>query len=281
MALKDDTLGLGAKSGVNLPPTGLDAFQGLLGRLNGKQDEELEKEQNTRDNLKRAAYVENRWGALQFVSAGFLVGDRVKEVIGDGKAARASGINRVKHATSSSTAPVSAIESTKATMDPVPGHSDLKRKLKKSTKRKKNATEDLPQSEVAIDQQSTREFDVIPEEENANGDMGANSKGCSMDKEELDRRAEKAQRKLARRIRKEEKHLKSLEQAAQADRSDTIELQIQDRAEDVSLLAPTPSSVPPKESKNERHNVRSRYVQQKKMALMDPKALNEVANTLD
>jgi Pin2-interacting protein X1 len=91
--IKDDNLGIGAKIGSGVGHgecTGLDAFKNLLGRLNGKEEEELQKEQKeqkSRDDLKRAIYAEKRWGSMRFVKGGFLVGDKIQQLI-DGEAER-------------------------------------------------------------------------------------------------------------------------------------------------------------------------------------------------
>ncbi|EER36738.1 G-patch domain-containing protein [Histoplasma capsulatum var. duboisii H88] len=76
--LKDDNLGLGARLRAEDEPTGLDAFQGLLGRLNGKSDEELEKEQKKRHDRQLANFVEKRWKTMQFVSGGLLVHEKIQ-----------------------------------------------------------------------------------------------------------------------------------------------------------------------------------------------------------
>jgi len=75
VTLKDDNLGLGArpKGGLNSEPTGLDAFQGLLGRLNGRSQQELDKEQKRREDAKIAVYVQRRWRGPTFISGGLLV----------------------------------------------------------------------------------------------------------------------------------------------------------------------------------------------------------------
>jgi Pin2-interacting protein X1 len=88
--IKDDNLGLGAKIGSGVGHgecTGLDAFKNLLGRLNGKDEDEIEKEQKSREDLKRAVYTERRWGSIRFVQGGFLVGDQIQHLI-DGEAER-------------------------------------------------------------------------------------------------------------------------------------------------------------------------------------------------
>lgn len=82
VALRDDNLGLGARYGAaggEWESTGLDGFQDLLGRLNGLAPQELENKQQARATLKRNRYAEKRWGSLNFVSGGLLVGDKIGE----------------------------------------------------------------------------------------------------------------------------------------------------------------------------------------------------------
>jgi Pin2-interacting protein X1 len=84
VAIKDDNLGIGAKIGSGVGHgecTGLDAFKNLLGRLNGKDEDELEKEQKSREDLRRAIYTEKRWGSVRFVPGGFLIGDKIQHLI--------------------------------------------------------------------------------------------------------------------------------------------------------------------------------------------------------
>ena len=86
VTIKDDNLGLGAKNGSGVGHgeyTGLDAFKNLLGRLNGKDEDELAKEQRSRDDLRRAIYTERRWGSIRFVKGGFLIGDKIQHLIDD------------------------------------------------------------------------------------------------------------------------------------------------------------------------------------------------------
>ncbi|KAI9782294.1 MAG: telomerase inhibitor [Peltula sp. TS41687] len=86
VAMKDDTLGLGAKrtgagAGDEMATTGLEGLQSLLGRLNGKSEEVLELEGKKRDEVRRGEVLGKRFGAglERFVSAGWLVGDVVRE----------------------------------------------------------------------------------------------------------------------------------------------------------------------------------------------------------
>lgn len=78
---KDDNLGLGAKKkskDIEGQRTGLDAFQGLLGRLNGKSDAELQEAEKKVEDRKLEMYAKGRWGGLVFVKGGILVGS-IKE----------------------------------------------------------------------------------------------------------------------------------------------------------------------------------------------------------
>ena len=78
VVVKDDTLGLGARSKRNPleEPTGLDAFKGLLGRLNGKTDVELEAEQQKREDVRLAQYAATRWQTVRFVRGGLLAQEK-------------------------------------------------------------------------------------------------------------------------------------------------------------------------------------------------------------
>lgn len=78
IAVKDDTLGLGASlksRNVEHQRTGLDAFQGLLGRLNAKDESELKQAEEKIENKKLAMFAQGRWGGMVFVPGGLLVQD--------------------------------------------------------------------------------------------------------------------------------------------------------------------------------------------------------------
>lgn len=82
VTLKDDTLGLGAKprEKQSAECTGLDGFKDLLGRLNGKSEEIIKKEQQVRSEIKTNLYVERRYGTMRFVRGGLLVGDQIQQL---------------------------------------------------------------------------------------------------------------------------------------------------------------------------------------------------------
>lgn len=79
--LKEDNLGLGASvGGRNAETFGLSMFSGLLGRLNGKEEAVLEKEQSQRRDVELANFQGRKYGSMNFVSAGYLVGDKIQDV---------------------------------------------------------------------------------------------------------------------------------------------------------------------------------------------------------
>ncbi|KAB8202268.1 protein pxr1 [Aspergillus parasiticus] len=79
VVVKDDTLGLGARSKRDPldEPTGLDAFRGLLGRLNGKSDADLEAEQKKHEDAKIARYAATKWHTVTFISGGLLAQEKL------------------------------------------------------------------------------------------------------------------------------------------------------------------------------------------------------------
>lgn len=76
VSFKDDNLGLGASArgrDVDSQRTGLDAFQGLLGRLNGKDEGEIAVVEKKVEDRKLAMFAAGRWGGMVFVPGGLLV----------------------------------------------------------------------------------------------------------------------------------------------------------------------------------------------------------------
>ncbi|KAJ5674855.1 Protein pxr1 [Penicillium maclennaniae] len=78
VTLKDDNLGLGARAGREGEPTGLDAFKGLLGRLNGKSEGELKQDERKREDVKLARYVAMKFPEVRFVRGGLLVQEKLE-----------------------------------------------------------------------------------------------------------------------------------------------------------------------------------------------------------
>jgi len=243
VAVKDDNLGLGAKrgSGVSIGEcVGLDVFQGLLGRLNGKSEEVLEKEQKSRDDLKRAIYTERRWGALRFVSGGVLVGDKIEKLVEAEKLRLAGNLANARPPKPSSNvrneSKVVEEAQLSPTLDPKPSEEDeASMTVKEPPDGKKNLT--VSDSNITISIVKAK------------------------------KKAEKAQMKLDRRKRKEERRAARAAQTPVTSSASTTS---------ESRSGSAPSSVT---ALGGRHAIRNRYIMHKKMAMMDPKALNEILMT--
>ncbi|ERF68088.1 hypothetical protein EPUS_06899 [Endocarpon pusillum Z07020] len=87
LSYKDDTLGLGLSQKSSNPEqtrTGLDAFHGLLGRLNSKDEVEAKKLEQNSEDRKLARWAQGRWGGVIFVPGGLLVqGDKFRKAEDD------------------------------------------------------------------------------------------------------------------------------------------------------------------------------------------------------
>jgi Pin2-interacting protein X1 len=79
--LRDGNLGIGAKLGRNDDTFGLELLSSLLGRINGKTDEQLGKESALRRDIKLLQYQEQKKGLIGFTFGGYLVGDEIQETL--------------------------------------------------------------------------------------------------------------------------------------------------------------------------------------------------------
>ena len=240
--------------------TGLDAFQGLLGRLNGKSEVDLEKEQKVRDDLKATMYAERKWGGLRFISGGFLAGTREED-------------------------PEEAIVSTADTQDSL-ATSASAIKIGDGEDVSSRMEDDSPPIEVAA---KDLPINIVKEIEHG-AVIESNPSNAK-------RKAEKAQRKLDRRERREAKRVKR--EARQAKQEQRLESQtpttspntevthVSKKARITDASPPLTEERPPTQQPKVlqgsqmslpvgRHAIRHRHIQQKRMAFLHPKALNEV-----
>jgi Pin2-interacting protein X1 len=78
VSLKDDMKGLGFDKAKDNEATGMDVFNDLLSRLNGKSAAAIAEDRQARLVVKMHQYVEQKWGPMRFVRGGLLVGDELK-----------------------------------------------------------------------------------------------------------------------------------------------------------------------------------------------------------
>ncbi|KAJ4344541.1 telomerase inhibitor [Didymosphaeria variabile] len=281
--LKDDNLGLGAKRGSERAENfGLAGFASILGRLNGKE-EEVKKEQERQEKIAQRAYVYQKFGMMNFVSGGFLVGDKIEK-----------GVKR-------------EIE-VKVEVKSEPESSDSEAVEKKSKKRKRSSEDEVKLEEQSGDEpelkRKKKSMNLREEAAKEDAALKSSSKSKKEKKDKKDKKdkksksasdtlatdseplSDKARRKAEKRARKEEKKLKkALKKAAKeaAKSSPTTEDPSSGSEEEVESTSassvPTSGTATPSGlTYNPRgmHAVRQRYIRQKKMASMDPQALKEV-----
>lgn len=180
--LKDDTLGLGAKRNNGDECTGLDAFQHLLGRLNGKSDETLETERKVREDLKLSLYLERKMGTIRFVKGGWLVGDQLKDTpVEDATEPQSSAVSDA-----SAEIPEPAAEKSKkrkADQDADREDEKARRKEKKTKKRKTDSDADMDSEDAGTKKESKKSKKRRAESEYADEGTSASSKGSKSKKD--------------------------------------------------------------------------------------------------
>lgn len=284
--LKDDNLGLGARRNQGDECTGLDAFQDLLGRLNGKTEQALEVERRHRSDIKLSLYVERKYGAVRFVKGGLLSGsDRPEEEAGDRKmSGEREGAPAVP--TPSETTVEEGRERTKrekgskkrkAGDDENDALADSgaqrkeKRKRRKEKKSKSSAGDD-PESTNSSEETDARErLEETKSKKGGKKPRGLESGEKNGEEQSGSERLSKKEKKKKRR------------------KSPGAPSEVDGPAPDASGEVVSPASTPTGVSTpagsgsstpisiSSRHFARKRFIAQKRMAVMDPHALNQVS----
>jgi Pin2-interacting protein X1 len=255
--------------------------------LNGNE-EEVKKEEERQEKIEQRAYVYRKYGFMNFVSGGFLVGDKITRDI---KEAQEAQIKKealikveIKSEPESSDGGVKENKSKKRKRSgeepPVEEEQKLKRKKKSVDLRQEAA------KKTGADESATRSKDKKDKKsKKPSSDSSALDSPAPVSTEPL---TDKARRKAEKRARKEEKQLKkALKKAAKEvvqSNPTTNDPSSESEEEDitpVSSVITTGTSTPSSAagltfSAGGRHAVRQRYIRQKRMALMDPQALKEV-----
>ena len=289
VVLKDDNLGLGAKQGGGDQCTGLDAFQHLLGRLNGKAEDVLEAELIAREDVKRSIYLERKIGTIRFVKGGWLVGDVLKEEVeGEG-----SSKSDVEMTTSSAEETVKSEKKSKKRKAERDAEEKPSKKDKKSKKRKTETEADSDSDEPESKKKSLKKSKKqAAEEEDSDSDEATTS---SVDKKSS-RKEEKKERKRLRAEKREKKEARRKEKAGGSgaeSSGDSIsrekkrrKAEADDEKEAVVLSVSasgtcTPAggsgtSTPISTLTSNRFLSRKRFIAQKTMAFGDAAAMNQV-----
>ena len=249
VTLKEDNLGLGAsKKREGAETFGLDQFSGLLGRLNGKDTAVLKKEENNRRDVQLRLYQDRKFGGIKFISAGCMVGDDMQ------KLKRSEVERRVA-------AEVVAVKEEVGTQKHEPMTAHMKRETSSSS-----------ESESPV---------VATSEEEVKASKRRRKE------ERRQKREEKAQRRLRRaadKASKTERRQKKLEKrrdkGGKADTGTATPTESTSAGTPVTLQMSLDSgtdSGTASSALQPRNSVRQRYIRQKRMAGLDPKALKEVS----
>lgn len=270
VVLKDDVKGLGFNKAKENEVTGLDVFSDLLSRLNGKSEDSIEGDQQARMVFKTHRYVEAKWGPMRFVRGGLLVGDEMKEEA---------------QSTESTTASDAEVQNADTATDEKPKKS---KRDKKSKKRKAADLEDseTESSEDARKQEKRRrraerrakklaasgELEAPDEDDTrtkrkSKKDRAKTRTGTSSEAEDeqIDAKKSKGDKKEKKRRKKED--------AADAETSTTTTVSSSAAATGTSTPTKTGGLVP-----GSRNFVRSRFIAQKRQAVLDTKALAQVCD---
>lgn len=295
MMLREDNLGLGAQLGKgNAETFGLSLFSGVLSRLNGGSDADVEKKQSAIRDAELSTYHAKKHGFMNFVSGGVLVGDTIKDR------------EEVKGKTSKQVGAVVG--------DAVDDSLRRKRKAgedaqpEEPVRRKRSKKQDLSITTVNANDHGSVPSHISPapliaasfehsanteppEQISANDEHDAENPSApasSLRKHRKSRgqhddtttqphltnlsdkaraKEEKRARKEERRKRKEEKRrLKAAREESGSARSNATP------PVTVSAVSRLPQAAAP----INRHAVRRRYIEQKRMSAMDPQAMKEI-----
>ncbi|KAI1408912.1 hypothetical protein F5Y13DRAFT_171556 [Hypoxylon sp. FL1857] len=310
--MKDDTLGLGAKPKhkQNTECTGLDVFKDLLGRLNGKSEETIEKERQVRSGIKTNLYVERKYGLMNFVSGGLLVGDQMKGLT----STKVESLVSVKEEDEKK--PVIALEDAtdQPAKKPKKEKKSKKRKAEESDstdgansvpekKRKKRSKDEGSQEDSATSVEAEepskkkskkskrREEELVelaePEKKKKskkskkNSEREAENDGTPTVSE--DTQVEKSKSKKDKKEKKEKKKSKKQKQSDASESSTEAAISTSTSTpalvatpQDSGVSTPTGTGTSTPQGLSARHYARSRHIASKRMAMADMAALNQI-----
>ncbi|KAK2628312.1 hypothetical protein QTJ16_002958 [Diplocarpon rosae] len=294
VSIKDDNLGLGAKTGTGVGHgecTGLDAFKNLLGRLNGKEESEIAKEQKSRDDLRRAIYSERKWGTQRFISGGFLIGDKIQILI-DAEAERVRKLplrGSDDSASSSSeseeeTAPVVKSKKTKkrkAVVLEEAGPEVVAFKVKKSNKERSKG-HSVEDSAIFDEEKESKKPTKYKKDRKPNADTedSEEESGIKERKEKKDKKRKKRKERAGSEAEaaETEKERKKREKRAKREKKAAEDAPEVSKPSSPMTRESAPVAAPSRATAmlQGRHAVRSRFIKQKKLASMDPASLAQI-----
>lgn len=288
--LREDYLGLGAKRGSDRADNfGLAGLESVLGRLNGRAVE-VEKEDERRAKIQHQAHMCQKYGFMNFVSAGFLVGDKIEKSVKKDAEVKIEVKSEPERETEAgdkkSKKRKRSREDEAKQEDQLDEHSKLKRKKKSmnlrdvATEEEASATEPKPKDKKSKKSKKALETLVLTDTPVPSSDAEPHSDRARRKAEKCARKEEKrlkkALKKAAKEAAKEAAKLNHVtEDAASASNSEEERTQTIP-ATTAGASTPVGSAAGLTYHPRGMHAVRQRYIRQKKMANMNPQALKEV-----
>lgn len=237
----------------------------MLGRLNGKDEGELKKEEDARRDVELRTYQERKFGVVGFVRGGYLVGDRVVESLKDEESDGDAGVKDRR-------------KSKKRKVDDDVSTEETAMKKPKGIEEEAPVVKSEPMSEddatVPIQARKEKKHKDKGRKKSKSEPPTTSDIGTSADSNTEDlairrnAKEEKRARKEDRRKRKEEKAKRKAERTSRTASGESTP---------TTVTAPTSGqSTPTLLSMGGRQAVRHRYIQQKRMASMDAQAMKEI-----
>ncbi|KAH6866771.1 telomerase inhibitor [Alternaria rosae] len=279
--LKDDNLGLGAKRGSERAENfGLAGLESILGRLNGNEAE-VKKEEERREEIEKRAFVYRKYGMMNFVSGGFLVGDKIT---------KGSDIKKeveIKTESESEDGSSQKKDKKRKREERTDDEPKVKRK-KKSMDLRDEARKEGETSKSKKDKKDKKKDKLKKSKRASSSDAESSTDDVAAPASDPEPLTDKARRKAEKKARKEEKKAKkalkkAAKKAAKKDSSDDSSSESEEDESAPTTISSVPVSntstpVPAGLSYTPRgmHAVRQRWIRQKKAATMDAQAMREI-----
>jgi Pin2-interacting protein X1 len=268
VSLKDDMLGLGFKQSKDEQITGMNAFQDMLARLNGKSDETVAKEKEARVAVQTSLYCDSKFGPMRFVRGGWLVGDTEQET----PVAKLKAEQDAKDQVESKKRKVEEVSDSDSSSEDEKARKKRRKEERKAAKKlkvKSGSSTPTEKSDEALASEKDKKkkskskkdsATATEDETDAKTKSKKKSKKSKKDADSTDSDAEKAAKKEKKRLKKEQKRA-----AEEASATTT--------GTSTPAAAKSGTSTPVLRG---HHAVRSKWIKSKSMATMDDAALNQV-----
>ncbi|UPK98740.1 hypothetical protein LCI18_009675 [Fusarium solani-melongenae] len=290
VVLKDDMKGLGFSRAKEDEVTGLDVFQDLLSRLNGKTEDQVVEDQQARLAVKTHHFVEQRYGPMRFVYGGLLVGDEMKQK--DDEEAKTPKDEGEDVVMESAPAPKESKKEKKSKKrkageddeDSSSRESDSKSKKRRKEERKLKENDSSADTDDAKAKKkdkkskkdkSRKKSAEVSEEESEERSKKRKSKSKDKSQSPEDSEEDKVKGKKSKKEKKEKKDKKRKKEEAASESSSTVATQESTPVPSIpgtGVTTPSGTSTP----RGSRNFVRSRFIAQKRQAVLDTKALNQI-----